>query len=94
MHKFGLGEQDPQPLIIDTGGITRRIKREMKSKPDVWRLVYGRDCTYVLEFLRTADGAVVWWMGSYDLDELLQECRVRGLQGVRKVVKDGKIWDV
>ena len=85
---------DRQLILIDTGVITRRIKREMKSRPDVWRLVYGRDCTYVLEFIRSSDGAVVWWLGSYDLAELHQECKLRGLRGVRKVVKDGKIWDV
>ena len=82
------------PLIIDTGRTTKRIKRQMKGKPDVWYLTfassepyqYGNACPYVLEFVRSCDAAVCFWLGSHDLDALIEECRARGLRGERRVV--------
>ena len=82
------------PLTIDTGRTTKRIKRQVKGKPDIWYLSFassepflrGNPCPYVLEFIRSSDGFVCFWIGSYDLDALIEEARARGVRGVRGVV--------
>lgn len=83
-----------RPIIIDTGRLTKRIMRKMRTRPDVWSLSYssseqhlhGKPCIYVLEFIRSRDCAVCFWVGSYDLEEVIEECRARGLRGVRGVI--------
>lgn len=87
-----LKSDNRQPLIIDSGAITRRIKRKTKTPADVWRLTYGSTCIYELEFLSTPDGACFFVLGSHDLEEIIEECRVRGLNGVRRVVTGGMRW--
>ena len=87
-------EYERECLAIDKGKTTRRIKRQMSGHPDVWYITYrssepflrGYPCPYILEYIRCADGFVCFWLGSYDLDELIEEVRARGLRGVRGVV--------
>ena len=89
-----LTEYERENISIDKGSTTKRMKRQMSGKPDVWYLTYassepflrGYPCPYILEFIRSSDGFVCFWLGSYDLDELIEEARARGVRGVRGVV--------
>ena len=74
-----------EPLIIDTGTTTKRQRRVL-GKPDIWKIIYGKPCTYILKLVRSRDRACCFFLGSYDLDELIEEARERGLRGVRGVV--------
>ena len=85
--------KDREPLIIDTGATTKRIRRIEFQHPDVWKLTYStawttrhNDYIYALEYVNTYWNKVCFFLGSYDLDELIEEARARGLQGVRGVV--------
>ena len=86
-------EYDREPLIIDTGATTKHIQRTVIQRPDIWKLTYSSPWTtrnnpypYALEFICSYYGETCFLLASYDLEELIEECRSRGLKGVRGVV--------